>query len=365
MHIMPKCRRGYTLIELMVSLTIFALLSTITYSTFVTITGVIGKTSDINNLRDRGERILTFMEDDIRMAGFLVGPDAQVPYCTNGSIPGTPNALVKDTGTPYDALTFITSIPIMLSDDTDCMTGQTDVTGASRRDYFLTTRGDSGPATRSVLVDAPQTCFEQDLAKGASPEINGTSLVTFNAVSIGNSSSTFYSYSGATSTSSTPPVTTMVLKSDLAQTIADNATVYSVRQFRYGIMSSNTSSTSRTMRRLSWSTSCNPVPSNLYENSGSLGGVDGLKFEFTSYNTLTNSMVVSSTLPAALKDLRYVTIWLLMRSERKTPGYTNNDVYVLGNAGNPDKISLGPYNDPYRRILLNKSVEVVNFVSKN
>ena len=364
---------GFTLIELMVSLGIFAVLSLITYSTFATITATVATVSEVNTLSDRGQRILAFMEDDMRMAGYLVGTEAQIPYCTDGAIPATPNAISHTPGNPYDSLTYITAIPVELSETpASCMTSQFEALSGDptknsttrRRDYYLTTRGDSGPDTtrpKTVYVDAADNCYD-DIAKGTLVTDNAKSLITFAAVAVGNASPTFYEYSDLQKDNGIYSIT---LKNELTQKIPDNSTVYSVRQLGYGVVSPAAATkelSARTLRRLSWKVDCSTDAFSIFEPSGTLGGVDGLKFEFTSFNTITNTMDVSATLPNPLKNLKGITVWLLLRSDRKSRGYTNTDSYTLGRS--EGKLTLGPYNDPYHRVLVNKTVEVINFVSK-
>lgn len=380
MKTLLKTSRGFTLLELLVSFAIFSIVSVIIYSTFSTITSTVSRVTEANKLSDKAQRILTFMEEDIRMAGHLLGDDARVPYCTAGVTPASPNVFAHVSGNPYDSLTFLTTIPIMLDETAACMNAQTgcpasgDPTsaggaGAPRIDYYLTTRCDSNypdplnppPAMirpNEVYVDTTGGGCYSDTGSDDTHQIhvsttanqNGKSLVTFEGVTVGNGL-TYYELDSVGYV--------LTLKSNLDQRIPDNSTVYGVRQYRYSV---DTVAGARTLQRIAWKYTCALDPTSLLESSNTEGGVDGLKFEFTSKDESTKSLVVSSELPNPLKNLKYVTVWLLVRSDRKSSGYTNKETYTLGSSAG--KITLGPYNDSYRRVLVHKTVEVINFVSK-
>lgn len=376
-----KTSRGFTLIELLVSIGIFGIVSVIMYSTFTTITATVAKVTESNKLSDKGQRILSYMEDDIRMAGHLLGDDARVPYCTGGAVPTSSNIFTHVSGNPYDSLTFLTTIPITMDETTPCMTNQTGCPdpvapslfgdpssdGAPRIDYYLTTRCDSNyldPTTsaqvraNSLYVDTngggcygdTSTTDTHPIRLSTVPGQNGKSLITFEGVTVGNGQS-FYQLASFGNV--------LTLTSDLVQRIPDNSTVFGVRQYRYSV---NTALAARTLQRVAWKYDCDEDPVSLLESSAAEGGVDGLKFEFSSKDESTKALVISSDIPNPLKNLKYVTVWLLIRSDRKSNGYKNTETYTLGSSAG--KITLGPYNDSYRRVLVHKTVEVINFVSK-
>lgn len=371
MKTIPYKSRGFTLVELLVSMAIFGVLSVIIYSTFTSITNVVGKISEANTLSDKGQRILSFMEEDLRMAGYLIGAEAQVPYCTGGVTPTSPNAISHTSDNPYDTLTFLTAIPITLDETSACIDAQTDCPasgdpsagGAARKDYYLTTRCDSGTGTTrtaQVYVDTGGGCYSgtdtKPIRLSTTAIENAKSLITFEAVAVGNGRS-YYELNSVGDV--------LGLSTDLEQKIPDNSTVFGIRQYRYDVAPVPVvpeTTPFRTLRRVAWAYDCDLDPTSLLEPSGEFGGVDGLKFEFTEYNAITNTMVIAGTPPNPLKNLKFVTIWLLIRSDRKSTGYTNTDTYTLGTSA--DKITLGPYNDSYRRLLVHKTVEVINFVSK-
>ena len=58
--------------------------------------------------------------------------------------------------------------------------------------------------------------------------------------------------------------------------------------------------------------------------------------------------------PSNPSDIRAVKFYVLLRTLRPSKSYTDNKTYQLGS------ITLGPYNDGYRRLLVENSVEVKN-----
>ncbi len=363
----PPRRRcfGFTLIELMVSLGIFSLVLAMAYSSYLTISRIVTRISDTNAVSDRAQRLLTVIEDDLRGAGHLVSPDSSIPYCSDPTdIPARSKAISHSRGNPSDTLSFISAIPVILDDSAiSCIDRQKDCppsgdpasdTGSPRQDYYLTTRCDSGTGTsrtNSIAVDAIHDCYDS-LLLAATGSSNSKSLVTFQAASGDTSGDgSYYQITGISNG-------TLSLTPDLKQVIPDNSTVFTLRQYRYDVVASPPAE-ARTFRRSGRKSDCSMDALALNEPSTDGGGVDGLKFEFSSYNPLSGSMEMTSTLPDALKNLRCITVWLLLRAERKTAGYINSNRYVLGNSA--DKTTIGPFNDSFIRAMAYRTVEVRNF----
>jgi hypothetical protein len=314
------------------------------------------------------------------MIGFLLGPDASIPYCSGaadglggtGTLPELPkNSPVitytdgKESGTPFDSISFITSVPVTLnetcdiSQQKDCSTP----TKLPRIDYFLTTQCESVPVvpavpgTQKIYADAGSDCFD-DIALGDGASKNGRSLVTFDSLLLSAAGTTsgapqvYYSLNAK-------PDSTITLNETLGQNIPDGSTFYNVRMYRYVV---ETTAGMRNLKRVGWDSACKigaDVTSNLVESfSGNTsGGVDGLKFEFITIDSITKQLVTSSTPPVAFTELKEIRIWLLLRSDRSDNDYIDNNTYVLGS------VTLGPYKDHYRRLLVNKTVEVKNLAS--
>lgn len=369
---------GFTLIEMVVTLGIFGVVSTMMYGTFNLVGKQVGNISTKNSLSEKGQRILAYMEEDVRMIAYLLGPDASIPYCAgeadglagSGTLPATSPVLTYTSGTPYDNLMFITSTPVKIKESsTTCMTGQEDCASGSnvgtnnpRVDYFLTTQCDAAAGVKDIYVDAGTSCFD-DIEYGGSAAKNGRALVTFDSLLLsasavaGSAPQVYYSLS-------TTPGSTTTLSEALQQNIPDNSTVYGVRMYRYVV---DTAGGKRNLKRVGWDKACATgadVTVNLIETTNSAntaGGVDGLKFEFVSIDSISGALVTGSSIPANLNELKAIRIWLLLRADKPDPDFTDTATYTLGTTAN--KITLGPYtgaNSHYRRLLLNKTVEVKN-----
>lgn len=387
MKITPNGTDGFTLIELIVSLAFFGVLSTMMYGTFNLVSSQVGNISTQNALSDKGQRILAYMEEDIRMIAYLVGADANVPYCAGandgigGTLPATSPVLVYSSISPFDSLSFITSVPITLKETAackvlftagsdaqkDCSTGDHSSTAnGDRIDYFLTTRCETIAAPVAgtpVYVDAGNDCIS-GIELGNDLSENGRSLVTFDSLLLsasgvaGSAPQIYYSLN-------TAPGITLTFSEALQQNIPDNSTVYNVRMYRYLVDTTADAATGHTgnkrnLKRIGWDKICHiggDVTVDLVEtnnNTNTSGGVDGLKFEFISINSITGQLVTTSAPPASLNELKAIKIWLLLRSDRIDKDYTNKEIYKLGTT------TLAAFNDHYRRQLLNKTVEVKN-----
>ena len=370
----PSVRRaaGFTLVEIIVALGIFAVISGMMYGIFTAVKGQVAVTSTTNALSEKGQRILSYLEEDIRMLGFLLGPDARVPYCTtDGLVPNNPNIIVHNghtlsdgatnNATAYDSFQFLTSRPVPLSETSACFNGQAGLGGTS--DTFLTTTTDAPETSVTVNVDAIKSCYD-DIVLGDTPAENGRSLVTFDSLLLAaaplqsSASLLYYRVTGMVGS-------TVTLDPPLQQTVPRLSTVYLVYQYRYSVV---TASGSRDLVRTQWDKSCGTDTFPLIEATGTknrAGGVDGFKIEFIFLDTITNSLITLSSLPPLgqppLTQLKAIVVWLLLRSDRSDPGHKDTATYTLGTTA--DKVVVGPFNDEYHRVLLNKTIEVKNLVS--
>lgn len=356
---------GFTLIELVVSMGIFGILASLMYGTFDLINRQVGSVSTQSSLAEKGQRILAFMEEDIRMIGFLLGPDAQIPYCagksdgTDGILPSLSPVITHTSGSPFDSLTFITAIPVSIKETTSC----TPVIAADG--YFLLSSNESSAGSQTMQVNASSSCYD-DIVISANG--NGRSLVTFDSLLLsaaavaGSAPQVFYPLESI----DVAGVKTLKFTQVLEQNVPERSIVHGVRMYRYVV---NTAGGGRTLERVGWDKGCATgadVTVNLVETTNSAmtsGGVDGLKFEFLAINTISGALETLSSPPANLGELKAIRIWLLLRADKPDTGHTDTATYTLGTTG--DKITLGPYNDRYRRVLLNKTVEVKNLARIN
>lgn len=365
----PTVRRaaGFTLVEIVVALGIFAVISGMMYGIFTAVKGQVAVTSTTNALSEKGQRILSYLEEDIRMLGFLLGPDARVPYCTEGVVPNNPNIIMHNghtlndgatnNTTPYDRFQYLTAQPVPITETSACFSGQAGLGGT--QDTFLTTTTDTPETSVTLNIDATKNCYD-DIVLGDTPAENGRSLVTFDSLLLAaaplqaSASQLYYRVTGMTGS-------TITLDPPLQQTVPRLSTVYLVRQYQY-------SSGSRMLVRTQRGRSCGKDSFHLVEATGaknSAGGVDGFKVEFIFLDTITNSLITLASLPPdgqpPLTQLKAVVVWLLLRSDRSDPGHKDTATYTLGTTS--DKVIVGPFNDQYHRVLLNKTIEVKNLVS--
>lgn len=354
-------KHGFTLIELIVAMGFFAILTALVYGTFNLIQKQVTAVNDVNTMQDKGQRILNFVEEDLRMIGFLLGPEARVPYCSNNVIPTDPNIIEHTSGTsvtPYDTITFLTSQAVRIQENSkSCMEGQKDEVGQPRVDYYLTTVGSTDIGDTSINVDAKWTNSDTSCYKDIA-----SYLITFDSLrmaetGIGSSGpKVFYKLEKSENTVLKLPDT-----EPLEQAIPDNSTVYEIKRFEYSV---DTTGGGRNLRRTGWNKDCSRSNATVVTTSNdakTAGGVDGLKFEYTYIDSMTDSLVTAGEPPESFADLKSITVWILLRSDRLNHNFKNTKTYVLGNS--PDKITLGPFDDYYRRILLYRTVEVKNLAS--
>lgn len=368
---------GVSLIELMVVLGIFLALISIMYPTFTVIRNHISHTNDIQSLNNKGQRILDYIAEDIRMAGFLIGPDARIPMCLNAP-PSNPNVLEHSRSGSFDTLRIITAIPVSLNSTDACMNGQRDCVGNVRRDYALTTRCDAVAGQNNITVDAASSCYDSYIVP-VSGNKNAKSLITFESLAptasavSGEAPQVYYSVSSTG--------TSLTLSESLVQNVPGGSTVFAVRQYTYDVQS-------RQLRRSGLNKDCNTtgevatlVDTNALNTES--GGLDGLRFEFIYERPISGSpsfpcvdlpnsnLISCSTIPSTnsgdwsllpFRQLKAIQIWILLRSDRVDRDYVDKNTYTIGNAS---ANALGPYNDHYRRLLLTRTVEVKNLAFRS
>jgi len=372
-----KKQSGVTLVELIVVLGIFLILTAIMYPTFGLIKNQIDYINDMQVLNNKAQKIIDYMADDIMMTGFIIGPEARIPFCQT-AVPALPNTVSHTDGNPYDTYTFLTAVPVILDDNPTCMNAQKNCAGNPRIDYALTTRCDTGTGGNTINVDSPISCIGSQI-QPASGSTNARSFITFetlapiSAAILGEAPQVYYTVTNLTGY-------TITISESLSQTIPDNSTIYSIRRYGYGV------DTNRNLIRDEWISDCSVYATTLIETNNlnpNAGGIDGLQFEYifegpissfpTSVTCINlepgSNLIVCSGLPQntgdwsliPLRQLRAIRVWLLLRSDTPDKNHTDTATYTIGQAS---PITVGPFNDHYRRILVNKTVEVKNLAAR-
>jgi hypothetical protein len=141
----------------------------------------------------------------------------------------------------------------------------------------------------------------------------------------------------------------------LDQNVNANSNAYSVVRKQFSVDGS------RNLRVTTWKKDCSQNPDNLLSSFGpgnNNGGVDGFHVEYAVWNNLTSTIQNTNNLPAnQIENVRSITIWLLLRADFPASGYVNSTTYSLGQN---NQVSIGPFNDNYRRLMLTRTVEVKN-----
>ena len=331
-------RRGTTLVELMVAVTIFLIFMALLYPTFSFLQARMSSINDTEVLSERGNRLLDYMAEKIRMTGFIIGSNPCIIFCGTQAV----NSLSHTDADPYDAIMFLTAFPI----ETDAANmPYLRISAAAQRNDTSVTVNTTNVSSAYIDPNGPN---------------NAKALVTFDVLKpaypygINQWSGTIYTVSakaGGRLSFADDPLTPEVSENRLAQDINAQSYVYAVRMYRFAVTAE------RVLQEMGWNRSCSNGGEtfDLDETTGpgkAWGGVDALQFQYslsTDPGTLRSSLTAND-LPA----LRGVRISLLLRAGFPARGYMNTNVYQVGN--------LAPrvFNDDYKRILLTRVVDVRN-----
>ncbi len=334
-----KNKKGMTLVELLVAMAVFLIILGLMYPTFDMIKEQSVFIEDMEALNERAQRIIDYMAEDIRMAGFVVGPKDNIPYCKGDGL----KTVVEHTdGTPYDALTFITAEPVEIKNYTDCMQGDSDYR------VYVAANASIGDSTLTLTYDISKqtsggTKCVSFLKETSNADVNAQSLIAFETASYVNN---LYTIKQITNKQIT-------LHENLSIAVSQGSPLFVVKRYSYTVNPNE-----RSLRRRYWVSStsgCQPEDIVIDEESGALGGIDALQFEYLYYDPITESIVTDDEPPSDLTKLRSIRIWLLVRSESADRTYTNTNTYSIVNT----TVNNGqPFNDHFRRVLINKIVEV-------
>ena len=299
---------GTTLIELLVAMTITSIIGTMILQMVIDFQSRILSEISRNDLQDRAERLMRFLANDIRDAAFLLGP---VPLVAGGSslvlthdslsndpLEALPFSIHADDGSDDDRLTIVKTIsftpPLRLA--------QPGLSGESA--VVLNRRPNLSPGSTRELLPAPEAINHLVFA---------SHRVCY-AVHLADLS--------------------LQLHQPLIEDTPADTEILGVRAYLFRL---DPAAGSNRLRRDDFTSR------DILDDA-----VDGLQFE---YLLLDGSLV---DLPTRPQDVRGVRISLLVRDLRADHGYTDENVYTLGNR------SYGPFRDHYRRSLVTQLVEVKN-----
>ncbi len=338
-------KTGTTLIELMVAIGVFAILIGLLYPSFSFMNRQISTINDKQLLSERGARVINYLAEEIRMIGFLTGSTPNITYCGTANT----NAVSNTNGNPYDTLTFLTSVPI--------------VPTATDEPFFELT-ADAAMGSNSITLNVmPADVSSKYIDIGSIAAHNAKALITFDTLSPTILQRVYQigSYAGSTYTAGLTNVGGIPNTGNLVQQLVTGSRVYAVKRKMIDV---NTDSGARNLRIVGWNKNCTQtgITENVYSSLGTgneYGGVDGLQFEYTlNVNGVVSN--VDTIIDNDLRNLTAVTIWVLLRAGFPTRGFDNVSTYTLGTVGTP--ITVGPFGDEYRRVVLTKTVEVKNLV---
>jgi hypothetical protein len=315
----------------MVALTIFLIFMGLLYPTFSFLQGRMSSINDTEALSERGNRLLDYMAEKIRLTGFIIGSNPCITFC--GNPPPCVNSLDHLEGNPYDTITFLTAVPIE--------------TNAANIPYLRITAAAARGAT-SVTVNTTNVSTSYLDPNGAN---NAKAMVTFDVLK------PTYPYginqwNGTVYTLSATGGTALTFAGDpLAQDINAQSYVYSVRRYQFSV------NATRRLQEVGWNSACTNTGEtfDLDETLGpgnAWGGVDALQFQYVL--SANPGVYVSALGVDDLLDVRSVRISLLLRAGFPIRGYKNDTDYQVG------PLALLKYNDEYKRILLTRVVDVRN-----
>ncbi|MGK2907980.1 MAG: PilW family protein [Desulfuromonadales bacterium] len=300
---------GTTLIELLVAMTITSIIGTMILQMVIDFQSRILSEISRNDLQDRAERLIRFLANDIRDAAFLLGPVPLVAggtslVLTHDSLSGDPlevlpfSILSEDNSDDDDRLTIVKAIsfapPLRLA--------QPGLSGESA--VLLNRRPNLSPGSTRELLPAPEA-------------INHLVFASHRVCYVVHLADL-----------------SLQLHQPLIEDIPADTELLGVRAYLFRL---DPAAGSHRLRRDDFTSR------DILDDA-----VDGLQFEYL----LEDGFLVD--LPTRPQDVRGVRISLLVRDLRADQGYTDENVYMLGNR------SYGPFRDHYRRSLVTQLVEVKN-----
>ncbi len=300
---------GMTLVELMVAMTVAAILGIMSLHLVLGFQSRILAEISRNDLQDRAERLIRFMASDIRETAFLLGPvpltaDGAPLTLTHDSLAGDPvetlpiSLLAEDVADGDDRLTIVKAEPFNppLRLAQAAQVGETSV--------VLNRRPNSSPGSTRELQPAPEAINHLVFAgHRICYPLQRADLV-------------------------------VDLEQPLRETVSAETEVFGLRAYTY---TAEPFAGSRRLRRDDFTSR------DILDEA-----VDGLQFEYL----LDDGAIVDR--PLNTRTVNGVRISLLVRSLRQDRDYSDSGVYTLANR------VYGPFRDHFRRHLVTQLVEVKN-----
>lgn len=300
---------GITLVELMVAMTIASIAGTMILQFVAGFQSLVLAEISRNGLRDRAERLVRFMANDLRDAAFLLGAAPRTAA-------GTPIRLVHDSlaGDPVETLPFAL-LAEDIADGDDRLTilkavsfnpplrlAQTALAGDTS--VFLNRRPNRSPGSTRELQPAPEAINHLVLTghRGCYPILQAGLEVH--------------------------------LAQPLRVKVAIDNEILGLRACRY---EAELFAGSKRLRRDDFTSR------DILDTA-----VDGLQFEYL----LEDGAIVDQ--PASIRSVRGIRVSLLVRSLRRDRNDIDTEIYTLGNR------SYGPFHDHFRRQVVTRMVEVKN-----
>ena len=326
---MPDCfrlHRGITLIEMMIALAVFGILLVTIYPTFSSVTMHINELNDKQDLTEKGQRVLDYLSEELRMAGLFVGATPSLTFCASADT----NSLVHVDGAPYDRIAFFTSKRI---------------TTTENGSPFLRTTARAASGSNLVSVNAIGDDVSSITPASGGVE-NAASFITFDTLQP-NLGTLVYQVAAFG-----PTDTKLTLLPALDQNVNALSNAYSVVRIQFDV---DVSTKPRSLRLLRWNKNCGLDPDWLVASHGSKhddGGVDGFQVEYL----MANGSQQADLAAGDIVKVRAIVLWVLLRADFPAREFVNNSTYTLGQA-RPVVVAV---HDHYRRVLLTRIVEVKN-----
>ncbi len=314
-----KLPRGFTLVELLVSVAIMSIISLILYPFFTTFQ--FQSLSEINksDLGDRANRLLDYLAEEVRETGFLVT-----------SIPRYGDDTTLKIKHFSDVLTFSSSI---VTGDVAGGNDSLDVIKAVSFFPRISITEVIAGSPQKVKINRPPDYGTEINNAGSNQALARNNVIFENHKKI-------YRVNGIAADSPDIDVDgdgrrdrLLTLQQTLAEPVPVGTEVLGVRAVRFFIDSKG-------------------LRSDDYVTSGVLdSNVDGLQIRYF----MSDGSYVDAPTGSAIENIRGVKIYLLVRSGKPDRGYVNAATYTLGSR------AYGPYNDGFRRVQVERLVEVKNY----